>query len=203
MRQIRLNSFCSLFAIAACASATPAWGQDSGTDATAADDDNVIIVTAQLREEDIQDVPIAITALTGDDLAAARIEDVQDLQFNAPNVVLSANRNLTIRGVGSQSFGGSADTNIGVLVNGVFLQAGSTFGSSLILNGLKFCAVRRALSSGATRPAALSVSSLRSLTTPLVAMRKYSWKASTVSVLKVRSIFHWHRVFRSVSPRMS
>ena len=50
------------------------------------------------------------------------------MQYNAPNVILSANRNLTIRGVGSQSFGGSADTNIGVLVNGVFLQAGSTFG---------------------------------------------------------------------------
>ncbi|WP_299329467.1 TonB-dependent receptor [Parasphingopyxis sp.] len=87
-----------------------------------------IIVTAQLREEDIQDVPIAITALTSDDLAAARIEDSLDLQFNAPNVILSANRNLTIRGVGSQSFGGSNDTNIGILINGVFLQQGSTFG---------------------------------------------------------------------------
>jgi outer membrane receptor protein involved in Fe transport len=94
----------------------------------AIDDKNVIIVTAQLREQDVQDVPIAITALTGDDLAAAGIEDTQDLQFNAPNVVLSANRNLTIRGVGSQSYGGSNDSNIGVLVNGVFLQQGSTFG---------------------------------------------------------------------------
>ncbi|MGP1354841.1 MAG: TonB-dependent receptor [Parasphingopyxis sp.] len=90
--------------------------------------DTPIIVTAQLREEDIQDVPIAITALTSDDLAAARIEDSLDLQFNAPNVILSANRNLTIRGVGSQSFGGSNDTNIGILINGVFLQQGSTFG---------------------------------------------------------------------------
>ncbi len=50
------------------------------------------------------------------------------MQFNAPNVTLSANRNLTIRGVGSQSFGGTGDTNIGVLVNGVFLQSGSSFG---------------------------------------------------------------------------
>lgn len=92
------------------------------------DTGNVIIVTAQLREENVQDVPIAITALTSENIRAARIEDALDLQFNAPNVILSANRNLTIRGVGSQSFGGSNDTNIGVLINGVFLQQGSTFG---------------------------------------------------------------------------
>lgn len=117
----------SAIALGWAASASPALAQDQGA-ATADSDDNVIIVTAQLREEDIQDVPIAITALTSDDLAAARIEDSLDLQFNAPNVILSANRNLTIRGVGSQSFGGTNDTNIGVLINGVFLQQGSTFG---------------------------------------------------------------------------
>jgi outer membrane receptor protein involved in Fe transport len=87
-----------------------------------------IIVTAQKREQNIQDVPIAITALTGRALDDAKIEDGKDLQFNAPNVTLAANRNITIRGVGSASFGGTGDTNIGVLVNGVFLQSGSAFG---------------------------------------------------------------------------
>ncbi|MEO1656464.1 MAG: TonB-dependent receptor [Pseudomonadota bacterium] len=91
-------------------------------------DEDVVIVTAQRQEQSLQEVPLAVTALTGRDIAAARIEDTLDLQFNAPNVILSANRNLTIRGVGSQSFGGSNDTNIGVLYNGVFLQSGSTFG---------------------------------------------------------------------------
>ncbi|MBD2842917.1 TonB-dependent receptor [Erythrobacter rubeus] len=119
---------CSLVALGAALASTPAFAQDAETATTDFEDDNVIIVTAQLREEDIQDVPISITAITDETLAAARIENSQDLQFNAPNVILSANRNLTIRGVGSQSFGGSADTNIGVLINGVFLQAGSTFG---------------------------------------------------------------------------
>jgi len=106
----------------------PAWAQDTAPAAAEEQGGNVIIVTAQLREENVQDVPIAITALTSDNLRAARIEDSLDLQFNAPNVILSANRNLTIRGVGSQTFGGTNDTNIGVLVNGVFLQQGSTFG---------------------------------------------------------------------------
>lgn len=104
----------------------PVLAQDA--DDSAEQSENVIIVTAQLREENVQDVPIAITALTGENIRNARIEDALDLQFNSPNVILSANRNLTIRGVGSQSFGGSNDTNIGVLINGVFLQQGSTFG---------------------------------------------------------------------------
>lgn len=128
MKKTYLISLCSLFAICASQLAAPALAQDSPDEQTESDDGNVIIVTAQLREEDLQEVPIAITALTGDDLLDAKIEDALDLQFNVPNVMLSANRNLTIRGVGSQSFGGTNDTNIGTLINGVFLQQGSTFG---------------------------------------------------------------------------
>lgn len=121
------NLFAGVSALSLAALATqPAFAQD--TEEPVVQSDNVIIVTAQLREQNVQDVPIAITALTGENIRSARIEDALDLQFNAPNVMLSANRNLTIRGVGSQSFGGSNDTNIGVLINGVFLQQGSTFG---------------------------------------------------------------------------
>ena len=120
----------SSIALSVALAASPAFAQDdtSSSEAPDAGADNVIVVTAQLREENVQEVPIAITALTSKDLEAAKIEDALDLQFNAPNVTLSANRNLTIRGVGSQSFGGTNDTNIGVLINGVFLQQGSTFG---------------------------------------------------------------------------
>ncbi|USI76575.1 MULTISPECIES: TonB-dependent receptor [unclassified Sphingopyxis] len=108
--------------------APTALAQTDPADGAEADDRDTIIVTAQKRAENVQDVPIAITALNAAALEAAKIEDSKDLQFNAPNVTLSANRNLTIRGVGSQSFGGTGDTNIGVLVNGVFLQSGSSFG---------------------------------------------------------------------------
>ena len=108
------------------AAAMPALAQT--LDEQQVEDRDTIIVTAQKKAENVQDVPIAITALNAAALDAARIEDSKDLQFNAPNVTLSANRNLTIRGVGSQSFGGTGDTNIGVLVNGVFLQSGSSFG---------------------------------------------------------------------------
>ena len=124
----RAVSAVSLGALICALAAQPATAQSGADVAEEPDGNDVIIVTAQLREENVQDVPIAITALTGDNLEAAKIEDALDLQFNAPNVMLSANRNLTIRGVGSQSFGGTNDTNIGILINGVFLQQGSTFG---------------------------------------------------------------------------
>lgn len=128
MKLVAYSMRVSSLAMAAALLATPALAQGQAGPDSPAQDDGTIIVTAQLREQNVQDVPIAITALTARDLEAGKIEDALDLQFNAPNVMLSANRNLTIRGVGSQSFGGTNDTNIGVLVNGVFLQQGSTFG---------------------------------------------------------------------------
>jgi len=82
-----------------------------------------IIVTAQKREQSLQDVPIAVTALNSEALEASRIENVLDLQFNAPNMMINSNRNYTIRGVGTQVYGGSRDAGVGYLVNGVFIQA--------------------------------------------------------------------------------
>ena len=82
-----------------------------------------IIVTAQKREQSLQDVPISVTALGADALKASRIENILDLQFNAPNMMINANRNYTIRGVGTQVYGGSRDAGVGYLVNGVFIQA--------------------------------------------------------------------------------
>ena len=59
----------------------------------AADEDvssNAIIVTAKSRKETLQEVPLAITALTSDDLASAQIRDVRDLQKVTPNLSLFA-----------------------------------------------------------------------------------------------------------------
>ena len=47
-----------------------------------------IIVTAQKREQSMQDVPIAITALTGDALATNRVTTVSDLTGLAPGVIV-------------------------------------------------------------------------------------------------------------------
>jgi outer membrane receptor protein involved in Fe transport len=54
-------------------SSQPVFAQE--TETAAEPSENVIIVTAQLREENVQEVPIAITALTGENIRNARIED--------------------------------------------------------------------------------------------------------------------------------
>ena len=64
-----------------------------------------VIVTAERTSESIQDVPIAVTAFTGEMLDAKQIITTSDLQMNTPNTTFTASNfggtNLTIRGVGS------------------------------------------------------------------------------------------------------
>jgi outer membrane receptor protein involved in Fe transport len=64
-----------------------------------------IIVTAQKREENIQDVPIAVSAFSGDALEERRLDGAYDLQSAVPNLVFSGGTgstpNFNIRGVGS------------------------------------------------------------------------------------------------------
>ena len=81
-----------------------------------------IIVTAQKREQGLQSVPISVTAIDSEGLKAAGIENILDLQFNTPNLLLGRNSNYTIRGVGTTIFGSSRDAGVGVAVNGVFVQ---------------------------------------------------------------------------------
>src|SRR6516162_6490590 len=45
-----------------------------------------VVVTAERKAEDIQTVPIAVTALTGQDLKARQVQNFRDLQFHVPSV---------------------------------------------------------------------------------------------------------------------
>src|SRR3546814_1909085 len=70
-------SSATLFALAA---APPAFAQNAATGGTKGVDssDTEIIITAQKREERLVDVPISLTALTGDQLAAAGVTQFHD-----------------------------------------------------------------------------------------------------------------------------
>ncbi|HEY8537491.1 MAG TPA: TonB-dependent receptor [Steroidobacteraceae bacterium] len=76
-----------------------------------------IIVTAQKRAENIQDVPIAVSALSGDALEEQRLDGAYDLQNAIPNLVFSGGTgstpNFNIRGVGSANgIGSTGDTGV-------------------------------------------------------------------------------------------
>ena len=84
-----------------------------------------IVVTAQLREENIQDVPIAVSALSGAYLEDNSIKDVQELMWSVPSLTVGTNQssgtgNFSIRGVGTgaQNFG--LESSVGLYIDGVY-----------------------------------------------------------------------------------
>ncbi len=91
-----MRSFRAVLIGTACvfSSAGTAWAQEtltvSGTAAPAPTDvagaDGDIVVTAQRRNERLQDVPVSITALSGDQLADKRIASPTDLVSSVPNL---------------------------------------------------------------------------------------------------------------------
>ncbi len=85
-----------------------------------------IIVTAQKRTEDMQNVPIAITAFDAAAMDAKQITTVQDLRFTAPNVSYSKGNftgsNFKIRGIGQDLVAATSDAGVGIHINDVPLQ---------------------------------------------------------------------------------
>ena len=90
---------------------------------------NVIVVTGTKGQnaEDVQDVPLAITAFSAASLEALKVRDVQSLTYAAPNVSLDqigtsrGQANFSIRGLGINSSIPSIDPTVGVFVDGVYL----------------------------------------------------------------------------------
>ena len=90
---------------------------------------NEILVTGtKTRDaENVQDVPLAVTAFNAGTLEAFKIRDIQGLSFQAPTVSLDqvgtsrGTANFTVRGLGINSSIPSIDPTVGVFVDGVYL----------------------------------------------------------------------------------
>ncbi len=89
-----------------------------GADANAVD---ALIVTAQKKEENIQDVPIAISAFSQKSLEEQKIEGGYDLMKAIPNVTFSKSNfssyNFSIRGVGTKAVSATTDPGVAVAFN--------------------------------------------------------------------------------------
>ena len=92
-----------------------ATAQDADRDA--ASDQYEIIVTAQKRAENIQDVPIAVSAFTSEMLERRNLDDALDLQLLVPNLLIVGNDRPTLRGIGNNAISSTADNGTGSLVN--------------------------------------------------------------------------------------
>ncbi|WP_231733276.1 MULTISPECIES: TonB-dependent receptor [unclassified Blastomonas] len=97
--------------------------------ASTLDSINEILVTGtKTRDpENVQDIPIAVTAFNSDTLEAYKIRTISGLSFQAPTVSLDdvgttrGTANFSIRGLGINSSIPSIDPTVGVFVDGVYL----------------------------------------------------------------------------------
>ena len=104
----------------ALAFAQPAVAQSATEESIGASE---IVVTAQRREESLQDVPISITALTGDALASAGIQDTERLSNLTPGLLVqrSVVGKISIRGVGNENYTIAGDPGVAVHSDGIYV----------------------------------------------------------------------------------
>jgi iron complex outermembrane receptor protein len=108
-------------ALASAAAGGGAWAADA--DSAAAPTVSEIIVTAQRREERLQDVPISITAVSAADLARAHIDDASRLQLLTPGFTWGQQGSDSfpaIRGVRTSLVSAQNDPVIGFYLDGIY-----------------------------------------------------------------------------------
>ena len=94
---------------------------------TAATGIEQVLVTARRREESLQDVPVAITALTADQLTQQNVRTLEDMTAYAPNIKVNAGRatsstiNAYIRGVGQNDPLWGFEPGVGIYLDDVYV----------------------------------------------------------------------------------
>ena len=93
-----------------------------------------IVITAQKREENISDVPVAVSVLGRQQIEASFASNLEELQALVPSVSFrtgntTRNSALTIRGIGTISFSVAAEPSVSTVVDNVVLgRSGQAFG---------------------------------------------------------------------------
>lgn len=127
------------FAVIAAALSAAAFSGSFTQLANAATVMEEVIVTAQRSEQGVQDVPIAVTALTGEMLEDKGIVNPSDLQMTAPNVSFTSTNfggsSFSIRGIGRLVISANADSGVSTHINEIPLNTN--------LNAVEFFDVER------------------------------------------------------------
>ncbi|MEL6874438.1 MAG: TonB-dependent receptor, partial [Pseudomonadota bacterium] len=121
MTYLRPTSLTAMaFALVSAGTATAQTATESEADAT---EDNVIIVTAQKLEQSINDVPVTLTAQTGEDLEKLGVSEIDELSLYVPGLFVqeqSANNpGFVIRGITSDSGSAQQAARVTLYYNGI------------------------------------------------------------------------------------
>ncbi len=133
MSSSRFDRNVLVLAVAAALGAAmmPVYAQQSTAAAQAADDEEeattlgTITVTAQKREEALQDVPIAVTVLDEQLLQDTGVRDIKDLQLLVPGLTVTSTQSAVqttarIRGIGTVGDNPGLESSVGVVIDGVY-----------------------------------------------------------------------------------
>ncbi|WP_082731273.1 MULTISPECIES: TonB-dependent receptor [unclassified Sphingomonas] len=136
-RTAALMASCTMFAL-------PAWAQQADTPDPA--EENVaadIVVTAQKREERLQDVPIAVSVVSGDLLDRQGAVSLENAQYLVPTLNFrksgtTINQSLFLRGVGTSTFSIAGEPSVSTVVDGVvYSRAGEAFSDLIDIERLE------------------------------------------------------------------
>lgn len=107
-----------------------AYAQDAGEENSV----DAIIITATKREQSLQDVPVTVTAVSGQLMQDAGVKDIKDLTILTPGLTVTSTSNETvttarIRGVGTVGDNPGLESSVGVVIDGVYRpRNGVSFG---------------------------------------------------------------------------
>ncbi|MGQ0620375.1 MAG: TonB-dependent receptor [Panacagrimonas sp.] len=97
-----------------------------------------IVVTAQKREENLQEVPSSVQAFSAGQLDAQGVNDIKDLQLVTPGLTFDSMASYSIifiRGVGGDAFQAGIDSSVATYIDGLYLPF--TFSSAQALGDVK------------------------------------------------------------------
>ena len=88
--------------------------------------DKPIIVTATLREANVQDIPIAVTAVSPEQLERQGVQDIKSISSISPSINIQSSQTesqgttIRIRGVGTTGNNIGLESSVGVFIDGVY-----------------------------------------------------------------------------------
>lgn len=110
------------------ATAAPAASVSTGSPSSTISE---VVVTAQRRPERLQDVPITVTAVSGDVLKQQALNDTTQLALAVPSLQLGQENSFSIRGIGTLAFAETIDSSVATAIDDVNigrpLAAGNAF----------------------------------------------------------------------------
>ena len=119
------------FSLGLILTAAPAVAQDEPTYI------EEIVVQAQRRDQNLSDVPVSVSVVTGAEIDASGIKDMFDMQQNVPGLIVGQSQtttssNFAIRGIGSTANNFGVESSVGLYVDGVYRSRQSSMVNELI-----------------------------------------------------------------------